>query len=364
MEGDEEESSTPQSSVVWSVVVVDSKKKVEGPGEASRTRYLERVKDLDLEDVACRQELTEALGISRLSHEDLSNHYCVDWLKAHEAHFSRAKTLELADLTGIPQRSIMGPINYRPQASDSEWRYPRSLRAVDKLLEPKSMGLPDTAYMGAKLAEDPKYGRSCGTSRLAKMLASYDRSDPGAARAIIVAGSDFEGTSPKLIWPETFVYLLPGSELNQMLTLIVAIKSETPCEPDLFLLAGMNDHLHAEGLLEPLRSGEPTTKKIWEAIQTLFAAMNDVQELLASRLGPKTRVIFASSPDYASMPPALHFLYAMLVLIAEGNGWRMLMADPNRELEPVNFRLLKSEVAAAWAEVSHALRGFCELRTS
>ena len=26
----------------------------------------------------------------------------------------------------------------------------------------------------------------------------YDRSDPGAARAIIVAGSDFEGTSPKL----------------------------------------------------------------------------------------------------------------------------------------------------------------------
>ena len=49
-----------------------------------------------------------------LSHEDLSNHYCVDWLKAHEAHYSRAKTLEIADLTGIPQRSIMGPTNYRP----------------------------------------------------------------------------------------------------------------------------------------------------------------------------------------------------------------------------------------------------------
>ena len=75
MEGDEVESSTPQISVVSSVVVVDSKKKVEGPGEASITRYLERVKDLDLEDLACRQELTEALGISRLSHEDVSNHY-------------------------------------------------------------------------------------------------------------------------------------------------------------------------------------------------------------------------------------------------------------------------------------------------
>ena len=103
MEGDEAESCTPQSSVVPSVVIVDSRKKVEGPGEANRTRYLERLKDLDLEDLACRQELMAILGIKSLSHEDLSNHYCVDWLKAHEAHFFRAKTLEMADLTGIPQ---------------------------------------------------------------------------------------------------------------------------------------------------------------------------------------------------------------------------------------------------------------------
>ena len=159
------------------------------------------------------------------------------------------------------------------------------------------------------------------------MLASYYRSDPGAARAIIVAGSDFEGTSPKLFWPEILVYLLPGAELNQMLTLIVAIKSETPCEPEHLLFAGMNDHLHAAELLEPLRSGEPTAKNIWEAIQLLFAAMNEVQELVATRLGSNTRVVLASSPGYASMPPALQFVYALLVLIAEGNGWRILMAS-------------------------------------
>ena len=103
MEGDEAESSTLQSSVVLSVVMVDNKKKVEGPGEASRTRYLERVKDLDLEDLACGKKLTDVLGLKSLSHENLSYHYCVDWLKAHEANFSRAKTLEMADLTGIPQ---------------------------------------------------------------------------------------------------------------------------------------------------------------------------------------------------------------------------------------------------------------------
>ena len=51
------------------------------------------------------------------------------------------------------------------------------------------------------------------------------------------------------------MYLLPGAELNQMLTLIVAMKSETPCEPELLLFAGLNDHLHAARLLEPLRSG-------------------------------------------------------------------------------------------------------------
>ena len=165
--------------------------------------------------------------------------------------------------------------------------------------------------MGAKLSEDPRYGRSFGTSHLAKTLAVYDRSDPGAARAITVVGSDFEGTSPKLFWPKTLVYLLPGPELNQMLSLIVAMKSETQCESELLLFAGMNDHLHAAGLLEPLKSSEPTPKKIWEAIQTLFVTMNEVQELVTSRLRSNTRVVFASSPDYGGMPPALQLAYAI-----------------------------------------------------
>ena len=178
---------------------------------------------------------------------------------------------------------------------------------------------------------------------------------------IILAGSDFEGTSPKLFWPETLVYSLPGAGLNQILTLVVAIKSEMPCEPELLLFAGMNDHLHAAGLLEQLKSDEPTPKKIWETTQTLFAAMNELQENVSSRFGPKTKVVFTTSPGYASMPPALQFLYAILVLIAEGNAWGILMAALNRELEPTNLRLRKSELAAAWVVVSHALRGFYEL---
>ena len=287
--------------------------------------------------------------------------------------------METADLTGIPMKSVMGPINYRPlkllgspglivepskhQTSIARIRLatPAQLREVDKLLEPKELELPDAAYEGPKLADDPRYGKPCGSSQLAKTLAVYDRADPAAARVIIVAGSDFEGTYSKLFWPETLVYSLPGAELNQMLTLVIAMKSEMPCEPELLLFAGMNDHLHAAGPLEQLKGDEPMPKKIWEAIQTLFATMNEVQENVSSRFGPKTRVVFTTFPGYASMPPALQFVYAILVLIAEGNAWRILMAAPNRELEPTNLRLRKSELAAAWADVSQALRGFYEL---
>ena len=103
MEAEEAESSTPQSSLVSSVVVVDNKK-MGRPAEASKTRFSERVKELELEDLECRQELAEVLGLKDVSHEDLSRHHCVDWLKAHEAHLAR--TMESADLTGIPLKSV------------------------------------------------------------------------------------------------------------------------------------------------------------------------------------------------------------------------------------------------------------------
>ena len=162
MEAEEAESSTPQSSLVSSVVVVDNKR-VERPAEASKMRYLERVKELDLENWECRKELAEVLGLKNVSHEDLSRHHCVDWLKAHEAHFTRAMIMETADLTGIPMKSVMRPINYRPlkqlgspgliveppkhRTSIARIRVapPEQLRVAEKLLEPRDMGLPDAA---------------------------------------------------------------------------------------------------------------------------------------------------------------------------------------------------------------------------
>ena len=101
MESEEVTSSTPPGSAISSVVVAESKREKRSM-ETARLRYPEKVKGLDLEGLECRRELAETLGIERVSHEDLNRHHCVDWLKAHEAHFSRTKLMETADLTGIP----------------------------------------------------------------------------------------------------------------------------------------------------------------------------------------------------------------------------------------------------------------------
>ena len=53
------------------------------------------------------------------------------------------------------------------------------------------MGLPDTAYAGHRLSKDGRYDEEFEPSQLAEALAPYDRSDPGAARTVIVASSDF-----------------------------------------------------------------------------------------------------------------------------------------------------------------------------
>ena len=83
----------------------------------------------------------EFLELKSLSHEDLSNHYLVDWLKVHEAHFSREKTLEAADLTSIPRELIFGPVNYQPL---------------------KELGSPGV------IAEPPKHRKGLARRRMAK----------------------------------------------------------------------------------------------------------------------------------------------------------------------------------------------------
>ena len=70
----------PLQNSVASLVVMgekgnESKSLEEGTGEASKARFLERMSNLELEELACRQELLEIQELLSLSHEDLSSHY-------------------------------------------------------------------------------------------------------------------------------------------------------------------------------------------------------------------------------------------------------------------------------------------------
>ena len=107
---------------------------------------------------------------------------------------------------------------------------------------------PDISYAVLELAQDARYGDGFGASKIAKTLAAYDRVDPGATKTMRVASSDYVRLSEKLFWPEKIMHVLPVAEVNLIMSFVVAIK------PKLLLFVGMKDHLHAAGLLEPLRN--------------------------------------------------------------------------------------------------------------
>ena len=54
-------------------------------------------------------------------------------------------------------------------------KIPAQLRAVDKFLDPKIMGLADTAYAGLELVKDTRYREGFGASKMARALATLDK---------------------------------------------------------------------------------------------------------------------------------------------------------------------------------------------
>ena len=100
----------------------------------------------------------------------------------------------------------------------------------------------------------------------------------------------------------------------------------------------MNDHLHAAGLLEPV-------------VGEVGSLTGDIPVGIEHKSG---FYVIAGLRECA-----ICFTVRLRHVNSDcgGNGWRMLMAAPNCELEPVNLIPLTSEVAVAvtWADMSHAL---------
>ena len=63
------------------------------------------------------------------------------------------------------------------------------------------------------------------------------------------------------------------------------------------------------------------------------------------------------SPGYASLPEPLQFVYAMVVLLAEGQ-FDVMISAPNRQVDPNIYYPLRSELPAIISDTSNAIQGF------
>ena len=66
--------------------------------------------------------------------------------------------------------------------------------------------------------------------------------------------------------------------------------------------------------------------------------------------------MFVSSPGYAHLPDRLKFVYFLIALLSEGK-YDVIIPAPNREVEAMNLRLLRSELPAVWSDMSNAMGG-------
>ena len=102
-------------------------------------------------------------------------------------------------------------------------------------------------------------------------------------------------------------------------------------DPQVVIKAGSNDHLQSRGLLNGLVDGSSASSEvIGEAIMTLLSAMMEaeksVQRCFAMKL---VKVVFILFPGNALLTEPLQFLYAMVILLAEGR-FEVVIPTPKR----------------------------------
>ena len=66
--------------------------------------------------------------------------------------------------------------------------------------------------------------------------------------------------------------------------------------------------------------------------------------------------MFVSSPGYAHLPDRLKFVNFLIALLSE-KKYDVIIPAPNREVEAMNLRLLRSELPAVWSDISYAMGG-------
>ena len=130
-------------------------------------------------------------------------------------------------------------------------------------------------------------------------------------------------------------------------------------DPYVVIIAGSNDHLQSRGLLNALVDGSiPSSEAVGEAIMTLLSVMVEAERSIRQSFARQlVKRIFVMSPGYALLREPLQFMYAMVIMLAEGL-FDMMIPAPNRQKDPSFYYPYRSELLAIWSAISNAIEGF------
>ena len=305
----------------------------------------------------------------------------VDWLPAEQDQFSSSTSLRHADLNGLPQENICGPLNTRsltdvrqstrertPPARDGKFqtdnkpsnKHHKMYRQFAKPPGEYSRDYPRTTTV---VGDDKRYGK-LKAPKGDGLFAAYDPLDMKAAKYLIVSGSDYLYTPRSLFWPDVIFLTAPKLDWGQAIGMIISVRRVVSMEPQVIVVAGSNDHLQSRGLLTRLTDGSiPSNEVIRQAIMTLLSAMAEVETAAKQRFTQNVvKVVFVLSTGYAALPEPLQFVYTMVTTIAEGR-FNVIIPAPNRVVDPDNYYTSRSELPAVWADISNAIQGLRDCST-
>ena len=347
-------------------------------------KYKDDLMKLNLQTVSFAADATRMLNGARLSVSGFYSITGVDWLIAAGINFSSTTALRFAELEGLPSNNTMEPVSARPlqdvklnhNEGNREERPGRLLVTRAPIGQHVKMLRQLSSPLGhVKERVYPKqvnqegdakrYGELKAIKKDEIIFAAYDKAEMRKAKIMIVVNSEFVQTSKSLFWPEVIMLEAVDLDLLQSVSMAIGVQRQTDMNPITIVFAGINHHLHSRGFLSRLR--EPTTAEnaVWPAIKDILESMGEVLDAMKEGSFTKTtpRVVFALSPGYAYLPNGLKFVYAIVALLSEGK-YDVIISAPNRMIEMENLRPLRAELPAVWSDISNALRGFKDQRSS
>ena len=170
-----------------------------------------------------------------------------------------------------------------------------------------------------------------------------------------------------MFWPDVIFLTAPKLNWGQAVCMAISVQRVFSMDPEVIIIASSNDHLQSRGLLTRLMNGSiPSNEIMGEAIMTLMSTMTEAETSIQQRFTRNVvKIVFILSPEYATLPEPLQLplVTTMVTTLAEGR-FDVVIPAPKRSIDPNTYHPLRSELPAAWADISNAIQRFREHSTT